>query len=346
MRKTIAFPLAARSFRLWLASAVAAIFHTVPSFAQTPQACPDYPPMTLVMGAAIYKEGTNSIPDAAGASENKRLLAPVRDFLAYEGKAVDKPGDKAAFECPYQALEQWANAGALLGAPDTPGRVARVWISAGVGFIVLKYKMRGVQISPAVAHWLSELAATQRRDYGQPLKKGGYAGLYSNVYPWSAVTNAASALVSGDPEALRFQDEAWSNMIAEIQPDGSLRGEMARGQRALEYHQKAADGLLALHALRKALGRGDDPQQIASLKRLLVLVGDALCNPDSIAQQAGAKQDIPGVWGFRGPYAFGGDLLPATWKSCGPKEMSWFEGEYSGGDARVAAQAVAAAAQH
>src|SRR5208283_2240391 len=107
--------------------------------------------------------------------------------------------------CPYSLLRQWATAGALLVPPDdTPARVGRVWISTGAGFVVLKFKMRGVAITPDVSKWLSQLAATQRQDYGKPLKKAGYAGQFSNVYPWGAATNGIAALVNGDAAAKHY----------------------------------------------------------------------------------------------------------------------------------------------
>ena len=314
-----------------------------PICAAADQSCPSYEPVLTVQGENIYKKTGNSVEDAAGIAKNAALNQPMIDFFNYLEKALDDNGATAdSLACPYSVIQQWAAAGAMLQEPQTQGRVNRVFDSAGIGFILLKFKMRGMSITPDLAQWYAKLAQTQRDDYGKPLKKASYKGLYSNVYPWAALTNAISALISNDQEALQFQDEAWDNMIAQIGPDGILQGELGRAKRALVYHQLAADGLIALRQVRLALGRQDDPTQLASLKRLLDLIGNALCDPAMLSDQAGFKQEKPGAWGFRIAFAFGKDILPSTWGSCGPKNMGWSKAEY-GGDTRVSAQAVAAA---
>jgi poly(beta-D-mannuronate) lyase len=310
--------------------------------ASTPGSCPSYPSVQTVMGAVMYSDESGSVKSLSGEAENKALLAPIDDFLTYLSHAADEKTDAASLVCPHLLLQQWAEAGALLTPPETPGRVSRVWITPAFDFIVLKFRMRGVEIGTDTTRWLSQLAAAERQDYSKPFQKAPYVGLYSNVYPWVGAANALSALISGDQEAMRFQDEAWNNMIAEIRPDGTLQGEMGRGAQALEYHLKAVAGLLILHSVRHALGQTDDPAHIEKLKLLLTMTGNVLCDPASLTAKVGTKLNPPGVWDFRIPYAFDDGLLPESWKTCGPKTMNWFQAEYSGGDSRISAQAVKA----
>jgi poly(beta-D-mannuronate) lyase len=299
----------------------------------------------VVSGSTIYEPGTTSVPDPAGEALNRERLAPIDNFLTYLGHAVDAEPQTGDLSCPYKLLEDWAKAGALLQTPGTPGRVARVWISPAFGFVALKFRMRGIAILPDIAHWLSALAAVEREDYDKPLKMAPYQNLHSNVYPWVGVANAIAALIVPDPEAMKFQETVWRNMLAEIKPDGSLQGELGRGQRALIYHQQAANGLVVLGNLRHSLGQGEGPQT-HQLQRLLNFVGEAICDSAPLAKMAGAQQEMPGVWGFRMPYAFGEQELPATWTRCGPKSMDWFMAEYGGGDTRVSAAAVREAQRH
>ncbi len=335
------------AFRIFCCSIVVALSVSATSaFATEATTCPSYPPVLLISGNAIYKDEAGSVTDTDGAAKNRELLAPVDDFLTYLGRNLDESAGTADLACSYGLMRQWATAGALLQPPETAGRVARVWIVPAFEFIALKFKMRNVPITPDVARWLSALAAVERGDYGKPLTKGSYAGSYSNVYPWVGAANALSALISGDPEAMRFQNEVWHNMLAEIRPDGTIQSELNRKAQALEYHQKAANGLLILHAARRALGQPDDPAQIARLKLLLDMIGNAFCDPQSLAAAAGAKLNIPGEWNFRIPYAFDEGLLPETWTTCGPKGINWGQAEYSGGDARISAGAVKLASPH
>ena len=128
-------------------------------------------------------------------------------------------------------------------------------------------------------------------------------------------------------------------MLSEVQPDGTLQGELGRGQRSLEYHIRTADGLLILRAVRRSLGEHDHQEQGECLRRLLGMIGDSLCDPSKMARLAGSEQEKPGDWGFRISAAFGGDILPDSWKRCAPEIKSWGTGEY-GGDARVAVAAI------
>ena len=301
--------------------------------------CPHYEPVLLVEGADIYKPGSSGA-DKKGEEENSERLAPVINFMKYEAKAVDEPSDKSALKCSLATLTQWAEAGALLEPPDTPGRVARVWISSGMGFILAKYKALGVPLPVSLVRWYANLAATVRNDYHEPLKKAGYKGLFANTYPWAAVSSALSALIGQDAAAYQFQDEAWLNMLAEVQPDGSLIGEMTRGQRALIYHLKAADGLVILNNVREALGEKEKSQQIGALKRLLAFSGNGLCDPTPFAKRAGELQEKVGEYEFRGLLAFGRSVLPESFGKCGPQPKTYFWPEYTGGDARQAHKAV------
>ena len=256
-------------------------------FATADQSDPSFPPVLMVTGASIYKNDGKTTPDEAGVKKNRERLEPVDEFLTYLGHKLDDDSGTVDLSVPYEKLRDWARAGALLEPPETPGRVARVWISTGFACVVLKFKMRGVHITPDVSNWLSRLAASVRNDYSEPLKKGGYAGQYSNVYPWAAATNALCALVNNDRECTRFQNQAWNNMIPEIRKDGCLPGELSREGRALIYHMKAASGLLVLLDARRALGIPDDPTQIAQFKKLLNRIGETLRDPEPMAAAAG-----------------------------------------------------------
>ena len=86
-------------------------------------------------------------------------------------------------------------------------------------------------------------------------------------------------MISDDEKGRQFADEVWINELKEIRPDGTVPAELARQRRALIYHQLAANGLLLLRNVRRALGAADDPSQIARLERLLKMVGNSLCDP-------------------------------------------------------------------
>lgn len=307
-------------------------------------ACPTYPVVTVVSSVDRYSDALGTVIDKSSDVENRRQLVAVTDFTKYLNTALDSESG-SDLVCPYHELRAWANAGALLQpSPDNAGRVARGFMSAGFGLIILKFEMRNVPITPDVINWYSSLVAAVRSDYRHPFKNPPYVGLYSNLYPWVGAANAYSALIGNDLEARQFEDEVWRNMIAEIAPDGVLQGELGRGARALVYHQQAANGLLLLHSARQALGETDDPDSLRSLGQLLNLIGNSLCHPEPLAEKAHAQLEIPGGWGFRVAQGFSDGLVPETWKTCGPKKPDYFIAFEGVGDVRVAARAVRAAA--
>ena len=308
------------------------------------QSCPSYPVVTVVSSVDRYNDALGTVIDKSADAENRRQLTGVTAFTGYLNTALDNESG-ADLTCPYHELQTWADAGALLQpSPDNAGRVARGFMSAGFGVIILKFALRNVPITADVVKWYSSLVAAVRSDYRHPFQNPPYVGLYSNLYPWVGAANGYSALIGGDREAQQFAAEVWSNMTAEIGPDGSLQGELGRGGRALVYHQQAANGLLLLHSARRALGDREAPDSLRRLGRLLNLIGDSLCHPEALAEKAHAPQEIPGGWGFRVARGFSDGLVPDTWTSCGPKKPDYIIAFEGVGDVRVAAAAVSAAA--
>ena len=311
---------------------------SVPLAAAAPVSdCRSFSPVAKVSGVRFYKDKAGSQSDPLLVAKNQQMLSNVRDFMACLERTVDGNATPDQLAHAYQALSHWAEAGAILSPPtDTEGRVERVFMSTGFAAIMLKFMARGIPVSPPVSRWLSQMAAAVCSDY---------ANFEGNVYPWAGATNALVALINGDDAAKAFQQEAWVKEIGRIRPDGTVQAELARGARALIYHQLAASGLMILHKARLALGIPDNPAETAHLKLLYDEVGKSLCNPAPLASAAGAQQEFPGEWGFRVARAFHDSLLSQDWLGCGPLVIGFTTVDY-GGDARVIAEAIGEAGRH
>ena len=286
---------------------------------------------------------------AAVDQTNESVLAATRDFVSHQAQALDAARvgvDDREIACAYGDMQALAMTSALVRSPRTSlERDARVPLVSSIGFLVLKYRMHGIKITPDVQRWLESLAASVRNDYLLPSTSEGYHVTFGNMYPWAASVNAISALVSRDVVGEKFADEAWMKMTSEGRDDGMIIGEMDQGRQALVDHQIAANGLLVLRDVRKALGKPDDAIGMAKMDRLLENVGHSLCEPESIAAAAGARQDKPGNEVFRVSFAFGDGRLPQSWSRCGALDIDWFGTDYTGGDAMVAVKALRAAAK-
>jgi poly(beta-D-mannuronate) lyase len=299
--------------------------------------CARFPPVAAVSGVSFYIDKEGSKPDPLLVEANRKALANVEDFMACLERVLDQSTTQTDRERAYHALTNWAEAGAILGKPpQTEGRVARVFISTGSALIVLKFRSHGVKIDPAVEHWLVALASAVRDDYRD---------FKGNVYAWVGATNALVALMTGDSDALAFQEEAWQKAVGRIRSDGYIDTELARGSRALIYHQLTANGLLILRRARHSLGIADDASLTRRFELLIRQIGNALCDSRQLRDMAGADQEKPGTWGFRVSFAFDDGVLSPEWNQCGPSERTFATVEY-GGDMRVSAEAIDAAHRH
>jgi poly(beta-D-mannuronate) lyase len=284
--------------------------------------CPNYQPVLNVQGTTFYADAKGSQVDHAAEQANNDAQAPILDVLTYASEAVD---GKPAFSklkdvtpaCADALLENWAKAGAMRTTNDANGGYSR---QGGIdrqallrGFVIVALKLRssGQALGPDVVPWLGRLVTDNDRNWQKITLRG-------NLYFWAGATAASYALLAHDPQALAFQNEVWANAMSQIQKDGYLEAELARGARALIYHQYALSALLTLRDARRALHLPDRPADTQKLRLLADRVGQSLCHPEQMAARAHAPQEeMPGEWGFREIAADGGDLMNADWQRCG-----------------------------
>ena len=125
---------------------------------------------------------------------------------------------------------------------------------------------------------------------------------------------------------MKFQDETWKYAMSAIRDDGYLDSELARGSRALVYHQYALSALVTLREIRRALGLNPTQAEQRKLKLLADAIGKALCHPEEMSRAASAaSQEKPGEWGFREIAAYGKDLMSPDWVSCGVPVRNYFD---------------------
>ena len=302
------------------------------------ESCSALPPVAKVSGVSIYQDPAHSgLASPELEKANEQALGGIKTFMGCIEAVLDRRSSPAELSTSYDALGKWAAAGALLEPPtDSAGRVTRVFMAAGFGIIILKFRAHEVATTPQVANWYSKLSAAVRLDY---------QNFDTNVYAWAGAANALSALVHADNDAYAFQNDVWRKELGRIDQEGMLAPEIARKQRALVYHQLAASGLIILHRARQSLGIPDDAVTSAEMKRLLDQIGHSLCDPSHLASVAGVQQEMPGNWGFRIARGFHDSLMPADWLRCagGPADYSTVD---YGGDSESARAAIEAAARH
>lgn len=304
-------------------------------------ACPRFAPEMALELEDIYHDRRASVPDVGAEERNNARLKPLTDFMQYVERQVDDGGvDNAETTCAFAAFRTWAAAGALTQQPfvkySRQGTVARNQHLIGLLVVALKLRQAGFAPDSGIIGWLRALTYQDLDFFERATNRG-------NLYYWSGAASALLALLSHDRRALGYQEQVWQAAIVDIRNDGTIAGEMARGQRALIYHMYAFSALLMLRAARASLGLPTGAAAGARLERLASVIGRTLCNPAAMGEAADAAIERPGDWAYRVPIGLGDGLLGEDWRRCGNMDADTRDITF-GGDTRATAAVLRAGA--
>lgn len=222
----------------------------------------------------------------------KRATADIEDFEKGLAAASDRHvrGQAGAAACALAWMHAWAAADALAGKANGQGKAVRKWALAAVAFNYLKIadaKALDAGQQRVVREWVSRRADQVVADYA-----GGDPARMNNHHYWAAAAVAASAVVSNRPDLLAWAQDIYGRAMNAIAADGGLATEMARGSRALEYHNFALSPLVMVATILQANGQQPLALQECALCRLVTRVDAGLRDPQGFAQQAGERQEF------------------------------------------------------
>ncbi len=246
----------------------------------------------------------------------QRATRPIVDMEKGFSGLVTKfmaSGDPARLQCAVDWLSAWAEARALEGdAADHTGRSMRKWSLASLSSAYLRLKFSSsapLQAYPRQAlraeAWFGEVADLVKREWSphDPI------GKINNHYYWAAWAMMSAGVATNRRDLFDQSVALYHVFAAQVDADGYLPNELARGSRAAEYHSYALLPLAMIAAFGKAnhvdlATEGD--QALARLARRVVL---ALDEPASIAARAGADQLAPAntnnsAWAWLEPYCW------------------------------------------
>lgn len=272
-------------------------------------------PVTRLKSISKYDQDdpSRSKIDPRAEAELREENQPVTDFVRGLTKATDEllldpinGGARAA--CAWSWMAAWAQADALRG-PNV-AEATRKWELGTIASSVLK--LRGSGIVPdaaqqnAVQAWIGRLAENVRDDYSRgtnlPSRRNNH--LY-----WAAWAVTASAIVVDDTALFDWGLERYHYALGQIEPDGHLPLETARGDRALGYHSFALLPLVMIAEAGEANDRALYQAQEGRLLRLAGFLLDNYQNPQAMDRLAGRKQDLQ--------------------EGLNPRSMAWLEPYYA-----------------
>jgi poly(beta-D-mannuronate) lyase len=254
------------------------------------------PPVHDVLGVSYYRDAQRSVVDPVLRDQNEAALRPLRAFVRdvvdlANGWLESTPAQSAYAESALARLDSWARAGALLGAVDPQGEYEREWTLGALALAVLQVRA-APGLDPAVlarvTAWLASVARAVQPHYANPQRIDNR----NNHAYWSGLAVAAAGVCADDRELFRWGLTRARVGIAQVQRDGTLPLEMARGRLALHYHVFALAPLVMLAELATANGVALYDEGDRAIARLAARVVEGLRDPQTFAAPAGDAQQF------------------------------------------------------
>lgn len=247
-------------------------------------------------GSGKARDEYNEQADA----QRKELTAPINALEKGVSHYVDhymRSSDPAALDCALQWLEVWSKASALQGpALNHQGKSVRKWTLASLSGAWLRLKFSASQ--PLAGHaeavatieaWLTRLADQVVQEWPQDDPK------INNHYYWAAWAVMATSVVADRRDLFDWAVGMFGVFARQVDSDGYLPNELARGTRALAYHNYALAPLTMIAAFAKANGEDLHMQGHGALMRLAELDLRGVDDPKRFEKRTGQVQNLQDV---------------------------------------------------
>lgn len=244
-----------------------------------------------VMGVSFYTDAQHSEADPALVAANKAAAKPLDTYLrqvqSWSNRYV-RNGDTGAARCAGQWLQDWAQGQALLGKVNPQGEYERKWRTAGLALAYLQVKPQLPREQRlAIEPWLKQLGTVIQQRYAQRTRSSDF----NNHAYWAGWSVMTVAVATEQPTLFDWACDQYRLGLSALQDDGTLPLEMARGKKALAYHQFALLPLVWMAELASLQGVNLYEEREQRLGRLVSRVLDGLADPSWIAKQAGRLQE-------------------------------------------------------
>jgi len=248
-------------------------------------ACEAPPPAVVNLNAnKFYSDKQNSIVDPKLKAEHDKAVQPLEHYMNELAKLSDKyVGNPAEYKeqgvCGLTWISSWAGQGALLGAmTNEQSYYERKWMLAGISLVYAKVQpLASKDQRDSIEKWLQELADLTIEH--SELK----AAHRNNHYYWEGLAVGAVGAITKNDRDLQWAKKAFETGMNDVDENGALPREIARGQRALHYHLFSAAPLVFLSSIL------NEPSP--KLKRLVDFIMQSTRDPSKIAKMAGAAQE-------------------------------------------------------
>lgn len=254
---------------------------------------PDLPRRLATQSKYDQSIGSRSVIDEAARQKRADQLAPITAALRQVASLTRHVADdqRNGARCAIQALRHWAAAKALTEMVTSDSNLTRDRFAGDIASIVLSLQARGENLGREgeIRTWLQTLARQTMAYYDF---KAGPTSRRNNHRYWAGIAVADIGDILGDADMQAWSEKSFAIGACQIDENGFLPLELARAERAHEYHLYAYAALNRL--AHQAARRGSADLACADrLDRLHGLVAKGEGSASSFAQRTGHVQRHP-----------------------------------------------------
>lgn len=262
------------------------------------QPCEVPPPAVVnIASNKFYSDKQNSVVDPVLWEKRKQAMKPIEDYrntlARYTGRYL--AGNARWADCAADWLENWAKGGAMLGSMEgIQSRYERKWMLAAIAINVLV--MRETFAPPrrvTIEAWIGRLADEVAKDTTL-YRNGG-----NNHYYWLGLALGAASQITGNKAHWDFAAKSFRDGMREVTQAGDLPRELARGAKALHYHNFSLWPLVLLAELAKQRGEDWYALEKGAIHRLVGFTLRNMHDQTEIERAAGVRQST--IDGKTGP---------------------------------------------
>ena len=225
----------------------------------------------------------------------------TRESRAFENQLLQmangylQTGSSERAQCVLDWLYHWAKEDALLGDTNNMGVIVRQWMLASLGSAYAQVRddsfLNGKK-KRVVEDWLRRCAKTVMADYPRDATQGRKQ---NNLLYWASWAVTITGISLNDTALYDWGIErAKRALSSQMQDDGTLPLEMARGQRALHYHIFAAVPLVMLAEAGERNGDHIYQMRDGIFHRFVYRILEGMRDPAYFETESGVPQNGSG----------------------------------------------------
>jgi poly(beta-D-mannuronate) lyase len=313
----------------------------------TPYTCPPIAHLSRDLTTdGFYSDSKSSVIDPAKWKAYSESSGPYKNLGQVIVDAADawrSTGNREAAACALSHMEVAARDGVFTGKMSShQAYYVQGWVIGAIAIGWLKVRDSGLETAALhnlVVPWIVSVTRQTTGFYDE-------SHATNNHLYWAGDEAAAAGVAANDQKLFDWAVAAYRTGIAEIQPDGSMPLEMARGQRALHYHLYALSPLVYIAEFGEVNGvhlYAERNNALAHLERLCV---DGMKDNQFFVKATGIAQDTPTQgppaaeqisWGVIWQSRFPDPVLASLLAQAGPLSYMYLGGLPPGADRNLAA---------